>query len=138
MELKLAFLGFGNVARAFVRLLDERSRFLQTECGLSVTATAVATARHGCVTSSAGIDLNQATALVSRGESLTSLPLVSVVRDTAAIVESCDANIVFDTTPLDPVAGEPAIGYIRGALRRGISVVTANKGPIAYAYRGLK
>jgi homoserine dehydrogenase len=138
MELKLAFLGFGNVARAFVRLLDDRRRLLETQYDLNVTTTAIATARHGCITSRIPIDLNIASARVERGESLTSLPSISVVRDAPAMIESCDADIVFDTTPLDPVAGEPAVSYIRSALMRGISVVTANKGPIAYAYRELR
>jgi homoserine dehydrogenase len=40
-------------------------------------------------------------------------------------------------TPLDPRAGEPALSYIREALAAGMHVVTANKGPIARAYREL-
>src|SRR5262249_28487906 len=118
--------------------LAERRRLLETEYRLSVEAIAIATSRHGCVTSSNPIDLSKASDLVVRGESLTSLPSTSLARDTLAMIESCDADIMFDTTPLDPAAGEPAVSYIRQALSRGISVVTANKGPIAYSYRELR
>jgi len=34
--------------------------------------------------------------------------------------------------------GEPAISHIKAALMRGRSVVSANKGPVAFAYRELK
>ena len=33
--------------------------------------------------------------------------------------------------------GEPAISHIRAALAGGAHVVTANKGPVAFAYRAL-
>ena len=33
--------------------------------------------------------------------------------------------------------GEPAISHVRAALERGRHVVTANKGPAAFAYREL-
>ena len=43
-----------------------------------------------------------------------------------------------ELTTLDPRSGQPAIEHIRVALEGGRHVVTANKGPIAYAYRELR
>jgi len=48
-----------------------------------------------------------------------------------------DALVVIETTPLDVQTGEPAIGHVRAALARGAHVITANKGPVAFAYRAL-
>jgi homoserine dehydrogenase len=45
--------------------------------------------------------------------------------------------VVIETTPLDIARGEPAISHIRAALAGGAHVVTANKGPVAFAYRTL-
>ena len=45
--------------------------------------------------------------------------------------------VVVETTTLDIERGEPAIGHIRAALAGGAHVVTANKGPVAFAYRRL-
>jgi homoserine dehydrogenase len=42
-----------------------------------------------------------------------------------------------EVTTLNPATGEPAIGHIRAAFARHIHVITANKGPIAHAYRAL-
>ena len=42
-----------------------------------------------------------------------------------------------ETTVLDVVSGEPATSHVRAALAAGAHVVTANKGPAAFAYHEL-
>lgn len=138
MHLRLAFIGFGNVARAFARILSLRASQLAQDYDLRFSTTAIATARHGCIVSSDGIDLSKAVACIESGAELTELHDSLSVTDSAALIEICDADLLFETTPLNPLSGEPAIAHIRSALTRGIHVVTANKGPIAFAYRDLK
>jgi homoserine dehydrogenase len=46
--------------------------------------------------------------------------------------------VLVEVTPLDPRRGEPAITHVRLALDRGLHVVTANKGPVAFAWRRLR
>jgi homoserine dehydrogenase len=55
----------------------------------------------------------------------------------AAFIRRVPADVLFEITPLEPRSGEPAIGHARRALGRGLHVVTANKGPVAYARRAL-
>ena len=138
MNLQLAFIGFGNVARAFARMLGNHQPALAMKYGLRWKTTAIATASHGCITSTAGIDLLQAAGCVERGGNLAELPESIAAADPLAIIESCNADILFETTPLNAADGEPATTHIRSALARGIHVVTANKGPIAFAYSQLK
>lgn len=138
MELKLAFIGLGNVARAFARMIDARRALLEQHYGINWRTTAIATGRHGCAIASDRIDLNDAVALVERGETLAALPGASVAASAMEIIESLDADILFETSPLNPANGQPATMYIRDALARGVNVVTANKGPIAFAYHELK
>lgn len=138
MELKLAFVGFGNVARAFSRVLAERQSLLSREYGLEVKTTAIATGNHGCVLSPSGFDLVRAAKLSEEGRKLTSLPDSLSESDPLAVIERCDADVLFETTTLNVVDGQPALNHIRAALNRGIDVVTANKGPIAFGYDELK
>jgi homoserine dehydrogenase len=42
-----------------------------------------------------------------------------------------------ETTTLDVQSGEPAIAHVRAAFAAGAHVITANKGPAAFAYRTL-
>ncbi|MFL6213431.1 MAG: homoserine dehydrogenase [Blastocatellia bacterium] len=136
MERRLAFIGFGNVARAFARIVGARRERLAHDYDLTLRTTAIATARHGCVLSS-GIDLDEAVACVERGESLTTLDGVIAAPDAFSIIAHCNADILFETSPLDPLAGEPATSHIRQALARSLHVITANKGPLAFAYQEL-
>jgi len=116
-SVRLALYGFGNVGRALAGML------LATGAPFSVTA--LVTKRHGAVVHEGGIDL--ATILAG-----TDVPLGA-----APPTGSLPADVLVEMTPLDPVAGEPALSYIREALTAGMHVVTANKGPIARAYREL-
>jgi len=138
MELRLAFIGFGNVARSFARILTTRAGELFEEYGLRCKTTAIATGTHACVTSRDEIDLRDAVSCVERGNPLTNLPGCESAGDSLAVLNQCGADVVFETTPLDIDSGEPAITHIRTSLQRGIHVITANKGPIAFAYSELK
>jgi homoserine dehydrogenase len=115
---RVALVGFGNVGRALARML------VATKVPFVVTA--LGTRSHGAVVDPDGIDLG--TILAGTDLPLRSLPLI---RD-------LPADILVEITTLDPTTGEPALSYIREALGAGMHVVTANKGPIARAYRELQ
>ncbi|MDX2180548.1 MAG: hypothetical protein SFV18_13210 [Bryobacteraceae bacterium] len=55
----------------------------------------------------------------------------------AEFLDEARPDILLELTTLDPHGGQPAISYIEQAFSRRIHVVTANKGPIAFAYRRL-
>jgi homoserine dehydrogenase len=50
---------------------------------------------------------------------------------------SAQCDVLFETTSLDPLTGQPAIEHVRAALEAGAHVVTANKGTIVHGYREL-
>lgn len=53
---------------------------------------------------------------------------------TADFLSNTNADVAIEITTLNPHTGEPAISHIRAALGLGMHVITANKGPIAFAY----
>jgi homoserine dehydrogenase len=53
-------------------------------------------------------------------------------------VSMCPADIVVETTPLEPFTGAVGMAIVRAALSAGRSVVSANKGPVAHGLRELK
>ena len=61
-------------------------------------------------------------------------PEPSDVREWLAAAR-CD--VLFETTSLEPLTGEPAVSHVRAGLEHGAHVVTANKGAIVHAYREL-
>lgn len=123
---RLGFAGFGNVARALARLLLARRDELRARCGLTFEVTLLASARRGARVDSSGIDLERA--LRDGWSESQGLP---------EAIHSAPIDLLFEATPLNPHTGEPALSHVRAALGRGVSVVTANKGPVAFAAREL-
>lgn len=126
--LRLAILGFGNAGRAYARLLLEKDDQLRQQYGTAVQVTAIVTGRHGTWEDASGIDLHQALASFTPNSNRTGL---EVARD-------ADYDALVELTPLNIATGQPAMDHIRTALGRGKHVISANKGPIAWAYRELR
>lgn len=145
VTIDLVLVGFGHVGRAFERLLADRHERLLRDHGLVARTIGIATARHGCAVDPAGLDAIRAAALVEAGERLDGLhadgpaPRTAreVIEAAAAARRGGNPLALVETTLLDVHHGEPAATHIRLALAAGAHVVTANKGPVACAYREL-
>jgi homoserine dehydrogenase len=129
MTIDLVLVGYGHVTRRFVELIEERKRALARDHGLTLRVVGITTRRHG-----------QAHGANVVSGFRTRLETADFIR------EACRRNrvaarqgrlIVVETTTLDIAKGEPAISHVRAALAGGAHVVTANKGPAAFAYRTL-
>lgn len=144
MVINLLLVGFGNVARRFVWLLDERRDRLERDYDLQPRIIGIATRRHGAAYAPAGIDPDRAVSLVERGEPLGSLNDAGAAPATgleliarAAGRAGAAPTVVVETTPLRIDDARPAIDHVRAALQSRMHVVSANKGPVALAYRDL-
>jgi homoserine dehydrogenase len=129
----LCFLGFGNVGRALLRLLGEKSTEMRESYGIEWRAAGVATRRMGWIASANGLPVESLLAgEVAGAQGGASQP--SNVREWLAAAR-CD--VLFETTSLEPQTGQPAIEHVRAALESGAHVVTANKGTIVHGYQEL-
>jgi homoserine dehydrogenase len=134
---KLALLGFGNVGQAFARLLMRKQETIRTQYDATFSVTGISTGRHGSAIVPQGIDLEQALALMDRGQSLNSLSLVPHPKDGFDFIRRSGADVLFENTPVDYASGQPALDHLRLALKLGMHAITANKGPVVHAYREL-
>lgn len=138
MEQRVAILGFGNVGTAFARLLLHKAPLLAQDYDLVCSVVGLMTARHGGAVNPAGIDLEKALTLAESGASLDQMSTLSPPDDSLLFLHACPADVLIELTPLNPNDGEPAISHVRTALEKGMHVVSANKGPLAFAYRELR
>ena len=132
--LKLALIGFGSAAQGFARLLLDKDRWIQEKFGVKVLCTAIAGSRKGALLNNEGIDL----AVVldnlcnnTRFENALGL-------DSFQVLEQAEAHAAIELSPLSIKDGQPAIDHIKRAFSRGMHVITANKGPIAWAFDELR
>jgi homoserine dehydrogenase len=133
---RLALIGFGNVGRAFVRLLLRKESELKEKYDLTFRVTGIGTGRHGAAIDPDGLDLEKALALVDGGQSLSPLTKKTVTGP-LDFVRSVPADVLFENTPVNVATGKPAIDHLQAALERGMHAITANKGPVVHAYREL-
>src|SRR5215211_304927 len=70
MRAELALVGFGNVARRFVRLLEDRRSWLLANCDLECRIVAIATRRHGVTFQADGLDGPALATSVEQGSAL--------------------------------------------------------------------
>lgn len=124
--IRLALIGYGNVAKAFAWMLDQQKSYIEKEFDCNVEITAVSTKRSGSVIEPGGICMGDFD-LSAADERITALD----------VIDHADYDVMMELTPLNIQSGQPAIDHVRHALQRGKHVITANKGPIAWAYREL-
>jgi homoserine dehydrogenase len=130
----LAFIGYGNVARRFVALLEQEQERLVRNYDLRWRIVGVATRRHGSYFDPLGIDSSTLTAPLPQFDpSINSFMVVEQLAQSEAAL-----RVVIETTTLDVRNGQPAIDHVRAAIETGCHVVTANKGPVAFAYATLR
>jgi homoserine dehydrogenase len=133
---RLSFIGFGNVARALVRLLDRKSDLLKEKYGITYSVTGIATGRHGFAVNPNGLDTQQALELVESGKSISSLS-THFVENSIDVIQHSRADVMFENSPVNTQTGQPALDHIRLALNLGQHAITANKGPVVHGYREL-
>jgi homoserine dehydrogenase len=133
---KLAFLGFGNVGKALAELLLSKRADIQEKIGVTFTVSGIATGRRGIAINPEGIDLLQALEMLQSGQSLSQMTALQVA-NSLEFIQNCDADVLFETIPVNYKSGQPAVDYIRAALESGMHVATANKGPVVHAYEEL-
>ena len=132
----LCFLGFGNVNRTLVQLLENRASELRERYGITFRITGIASRRMGWIANRAGFD---ASTLFGAGDPARDLQQPnSNLTDVREWLEAAQADVLFEATSLNVENGQPAIDHIRAALERGAHAITANKGPIVHAYRDLR
>lgn len=112
--LRVALIGYGNVAKAFSRLL------LKKQSAYPFRVVGIHTTRHGTAYATKGLGL----------EPEFGPPAHSIDE----FLDRSRPDVAIEVTTLQPETGEPATSHIRAAFNRHIHVITANKGPIAHAY----
>ena len=114
---------------ALIRLLQRKQLELSDRYGILWHITGVASRRRGWLVNHEGFDPEKLLAGDCAG--------ARSVGHIASWVHAAKPDVVFEASSLNAETGEPAITHIRTALEYNAHAVSANKGPVVYAYREL-
>ena len=122
--MKVALIGLGSVGRGVAEMLAKKD--------LGLVLTGIADSRSAFM-DPAGIDIARVLAVKKKTGSCGDQHLTA-----EDVIKRADYDALIEVTPTNALSGEPAIGYIKAALKRKKHVVTSNKGPIALAAKELR
>ena len=121
--MRLAIIGYGNVGKAFVKLIEKKKEMLNRE-NLKLQVNYI-------ISSTSGIYIPDGIDLENVGEFTRDIDFQTLIRNQ-------DVDLVVEITPTNIETGQPGLDHIRKSLEAGFHVVTANKGPILLSYGELK
>lgn len=99
-----AIIGFGNVAREFLRLLRAKDQTLRRDFGVTWRLTGMATRRLGWIADANGLDPEQLLA----GQ----FPVANAA-NIGDWLAAARADVLFETSSLNWRTGQPATDYIK-------------------------
>lgn len=115
-----------------MRLLIAKEAILRDKYDIAWKLTGVASRRIGWIADCNGLD---PVALLNL--QFPQMPAWKMSQNVHQWLATADPSVFFEASSLDRRTGQPAIDYIKAALESGAHAVSANKGPIVYAYREL-
>ncbi|MCD6435846.1 MAG: hypothetical protein J7L15_05610 [Clostridiales bacterium] len=128
-EIKLCLVGFGNASKAFCKMLVEK--------GSEAKVVAIATRSKGCHLDYDGLDLIKVMSDVEKFGKFDEKNPKIMNLDTVSLIRKSKADVMIELSALSIEDGQPAIKHIETAFSSNMHVITANKGPIAWAYKKL-
>jgi homoserine dehydrogenase len=125
MTVSVAVLGLGSVGRGILESVRRKPE-------LGIVITAVADSKSGIIDKD-GVDI---AGILERKKGRQHCGEPGITAND--VVSRADYDILVEVTPTNADTGEPALSYMKAAIRRGKHVVTSNKGPISRHLAGLK
>ncbi len=132
---RLLLVGLGNLGWRFCDLLAEKGPQVEARHGLRLVLVGAADSR-GTAYDPHGLDAARIAALKRAGGTVADLPGVGRAAQPALeLIAQAEADVLCEASPVNLAQrAEPGLSHVRAALRRGLHVVTPNKGPLALAY----
>lgn len=133
-EVRLAFIGFGNVAQGLTQILHDQKETYAKKYGVHFLISAIADPVKGNAFNPDGLSTASLLEAAQKPGALKNLPGEHPEWDAMEMIQSSPSDVVVEMSYTDLQTGEPSTTYIIEALRRKNHVITTNKGPIALHY----
>ncbi|MFN3654011.1 MAG: homoserine dehydrogenase [Candidatus Nitrosotenuis sp.] len=134
--MRLVVCGFGTVAQSLAKLLVSRSDDLYAKYGMMPRIVGVFDTKGGIIESS-GLDLNRLVDIKKKHGTVRKYSDSKRKLNGLDIINNVDADVLIETTASNYKDAEPGMSHIIAAMKKGMHVITVNKGPLALAFPSL-
>ena len=133
--MRIILCGFGVVGQSFAKLLESRSEDLYARYGLKPRIVGVFD-RNGSAIDPSGLDTNR---LIGIKKKYNSVKYSDKKNSTSGIeiINDLEAEVLIEATESNYKDAEPGMTHIVNAMKRGMHVISVNKGPLALAFPSL-
>jgi homoserine dehydrogenase len=133
----ILLLGFGAVHRHLAHILLTKTEVLARQWGFVPRVVGVADS-GGALYQPTGLNLAALLSHKEAGHGVAVFPHGQRLPDALTLTQEADYDLLLEAMPLNLRDGEPGLSCVRAALRRGKTVVLADKGPLVHDYAGLQ
>jgi homoserine dehydrogenase len=134
--MRIILCGFGNVAQNLIKLIDSRAEDLYAQYGIKPRIIGVFDSGGSAVESS-GLDLSKLFSVKKKSGSVKYYDKTKTPMSGLDMINNLDAEVLIEATPSNYKDGEPGMSHITSAMKRGMHVISVNKGPLALAFPSL-
>jgi homoserine dehydrogenase len=134
--LRIILCGFGVVGQSLVKLFDSRAEDLYAKYGLKPRVVGVFDSK-GSAVDSAGLNLNKLIETKKKFGTVKNYADTKNSMSGAEMLKNVEADVLIETTASNYKDAEPGMTHITSAMKKGIHVISVNKGPLALAFPSL-
>jgi homoserine dehydrogenase len=134
--LRIILCGFGVVGQSLVKLFDSRSEDLYAKYGLKPRVVGVFDSKGSAIDSS-GLDLGKLVETKKKFGTVKNYAKTKNDMSGLDIIKNLEAEVLIETTASNYKDAEPGMTHITSAMKKGMHVISVNKGPLALAFPSL-
>ena len=134
--MRIILCGFGVVGQSLVKLFDSRSDDLYAKYGLKPRVVGVFDSRGSAVDRS-GLDFNRLVQTKKKFGTVKNYADTGNSMSGTDMLKNVEADVLIETTASNYKDAEPGMTHITTAMRKGMHVISVNKGPLALAFPSL-
>jgi homoserine dehydrogenase len=119
-------------------LIEERKDSIEQKYGLHLELAAVVDIGGAAISKQGGLPITPLLTHVEKGGTVETFSDFGCPNISGAeVIFSLEPDVLVETTPTNLKDGQPGRDHMLAALKRGIDIVSANKGPLVLYYREL-
>jgi len=134
--LRVILCGFGVVGQSLAKLLESRAEDLYVQYGIKPRIVGAIDSK-GSATESSGLDLSRLVNVKKKFGTISKYDSKDQNKSGVDLINELDADVLVETTASNYKNAEPGMTHISTAMKKGLHVVSVNKGPLALAFPSL-